>query len=75
MNDEALTTIKKGLCDFGAMFTVIAPRHGFVKTTSGDEYPSNDSLLTAASVVLQYCEIFAALEPNFHYQINVKILY
>lgn len=51
VNDEAFTKIKKDLCDMGAMVTVIAPRHGFVKTNSGDEYPIDDSLLTAASVV------------------------
>ena len=51
VNDEAFTTMKKGLCDLGAMVTIIAPRHGFVTTKSGDEYPIDDSLLTAASVV------------------------
>ena len=65
MNDEAFTTIKKGFGGLGEMFTVIAPRHGFVKTKSCDEYPINHSLLTAASVVLQHCEIFDALETNF----------
>jgi catalase len=49
--DEAFTKIKKELCDLGAMVAVIAPRHGFVTTKSGDQYPIDESLLTAASVV------------------------
>lgn len=51
VSDEAFTKIKKGLCDLGAMVAVIAPRHGFVTTVSGDQYPIDESLLTAASVV------------------------
>lgn len=51
VSDEAFTKIKKGLCDLDAMVQVIAPKHGFVTTTSGDQYPVDESLLTAASVV------------------------
>ncbi|SFI68489.1 catalase [Kaistella treverensis] len=51
VNDEAFTKVKKQLCDLGAMVFVVAPHHGFVKTISGDEYPIDESLLTAASVV------------------------
>ena len=51
VNDEAFTKVKKELSDLGAMVTIIAPRHGFVTTKSGDQYPIDDSLLTAASVV------------------------
>lgn len=35
----------------GAKVAVIAPRHGFVITKSGNQYPIDESLLTAASVV------------------------
>jgi len=51
VNDEAFTKVKKQLCDLGAMVFVVAPHHGFVSTISGDEYPIDESLLTAASVV------------------------
>jgi len=51
VNDEAFTKVKKQLCDMGAIVCVVAPHHGFVKTVSGDEYPIDESLLTAASVV------------------------
>lgn len=51
VNDEAFTKIKKELCDMNAMVAVIAPKHGFVTTSSGDQYPIDESLLTAASVV------------------------
>ena len=51
VNDEAFTKVKKELCDLGAMVAIIAPRHGFVTTKSGDQYSIDDSLLTAASVV------------------------
>lgn len=51
VSDEAFTKIKKGLCDLDAMVQVIAPKHGFVTTKSGDQYPVDESLLTAASVV------------------------
>ncbi len=51
VNDEAFTKIKKGLCDLDAMVVVIAPKHGFVTTKSGDQYPIDESLLTADSVV------------------------
>ncbi len=51
VDDEAFTKVKKQLCDLGAMVAVIAPRHGFVTTKSGDQYPIDESLLTADSVV------------------------
>ena len=34
-----------------ALVQIIAPRHGFVTTASGDQYPVDDSLLTTASVI------------------------
>ena len=49
--DEAFTVWKKALCEKDAVVNIIAPRQGFVKTASGDEYPVCESLLTAASVV------------------------
>lgn len=51
VSDEAFTKIKKELCDRGAMVMVVAPKHGFVTTKSGDQYPIDESFLTAASVV------------------------
>ncbi|MEO5909662.1 MAG: catalase [Pelobium sp.] len=51
VEDEAFSVVKKELCEMGAMVTIIAPNHGFVTTKSGDQYPVDDSLLTAASVV------------------------
>ena len=51
VNDEAFTKIKKDLCELDAKVMIIAPRHGFVKTKSGDEYPIDESYLTADSVV------------------------
>lgn len=51
VNDEAFTKIKRQLEELDAVVCVIAPNHGFVKTESSDEYPIDDSLLTAASVV------------------------
>ncbi|MBK6729728.1 MAG: catalase [Bacteroidetes bacterium] len=51
VNDEAFTKIKKELSDLDAMVSVIAPNHGFVTTKSGDQYPIDESLLTATSVV------------------------
>ena len=51
VNDEAFTKIKKGLSDLNAMVSVIAPKQGFVTTKAGDQYPIDESLLTAASVV------------------------
>ncbi|MEO7044591.1 MAG: catalase [Ferruginibacter sp.] len=51
VSDDAFTKIKKGLCDLNAKVAIIAPKHGFVTTKSGDQYPIDESLLTAASVV------------------------
>lgn len=51
VNDEAFTKTQKVLCELGAVVKVIAPRHGFVATKKGDEYPVDDSLLTADSVL------------------------
>lgn len=51
VNEEAFTKIKRQLEELNAVVCVIAPNHGFVKTESSDEYPIDDSLLTAASVV------------------------
>ena len=51
VEDEAFTKVKKELCDLGAMVAIIAPKHGFVTTKSGDQYLVDESLLTAASVV------------------------
>ena len=45
------TEIKKQLCDMDAVVNIIAPKHGFVTTKSGDLYPVCESLLTASSVV------------------------
>ena len=51
VKDEAFSKIKKQLCDLDAMVMVIAPNHGFVTSDSGDQYPIDESLLTASSVV------------------------
>lgn len=51
VNDSAFTEIKKQLCDMDAVVNIIAPKHGFVTTKSGDLYPVCESLLTASSVV------------------------
>ncbi|TXF79009.1 catalase [Chryseobacterium sp.] len=51
VNDEAFTRMKKELCELGAIVQIIAPRHGFVTTKSGEQYPVDDSLLTTASVI------------------------
>lgn len=51
VSDEAFTEAKKELCERDAMVHIIAPRHGFVTTASGDQYPVDDSLHTATSVV------------------------
>src|SRR5690606_2350524 len=51
VNDEAFTKVKKVLCEMDALVQIIAPRHGFVTTASGDQYPVDDSLLTTASVI------------------------
>ncbi|MEO5499909.1 MAG: catalase [Ginsengibacter sp.] len=51
VSDDAFTKIKKGLCDLNAKVAIIAPKHGFVTTKSGDQYPIDESLLTATSVV------------------------
>ncbi|WP_034690325.1 catalase [Kaistella palustris] len=51
VNDEAFTKVKLQLCDRDAMVAVIAPKHGFVTTESGDQYQVDESLLTAASVM------------------------
>lgn len=51
VSDEAFAKIKRGLEDMDAVVCVIAPQHGFVTTEGGDQYPIDDSLLTAASVV------------------------
>ena len=51
VDDDAFTRVKKQLCEMDAMVQIIAPRHGFVTTKSGEQYPVDDSLLTAASVV------------------------
>lgn len=51
VKDEAFTKVKKELSELNAMVMVIAPNHGFVTTKSGDQYPVDESLLTASSVV------------------------
>lgn len=51
VKDSAFTELKLQLCELDAMVAIIAPKLGFVKTESGDEYPIDDSLKTAASVV------------------------
>lgn len=51
VDDDAFTKVKKQLCEMDAMVHIIAPRLGFVTTKSGEQYPVDDSLLTAASVV------------------------
>lgn len=51
VNDEAFTRMKKELCEMGAIVQIIAPRHGFVTTKSGEQFPVDDSLLTTASVI------------------------
>ncbi|HTO14497.1 MAG TPA: catalase [Edaphocola sp.] len=50
-NDSVFSKLKKELCNLDAMVMIIAPHHGFVTSDSGDEYPVDESLLTAASVV------------------------
>ena len=49
--DEVFTEVKKVLCELDAMVMVIAPKHGFVTTASGDQYMVDESLLTASSVL------------------------
>ncbi len=51
VNDEAFTVINKQLCELDAKVKIIAPRQGFVKTASGDEYPVCEDFMTAASVL------------------------
>ena len=51
VNDEAFTHLQKYLCEQDAMVQMIGTRHGFVTTRSGDQYPLDDSLLTASSVM------------------------
>ena len=51
VDDDAFTKVKKQLCEMDTMVHIIAPRLGFVTTKSGDQYPVDESLLTAASVV------------------------
>ncbi len=51
VNDEAYTRLQKYLCEQDAMVQMIGPRHGFVTSRSGDQYPVDDSLLTASSVM------------------------
>lgn len=50
-HDKVFSKLKKDLCNLDAMVMIIAPHHGFVKSDSGDEYPIDESLLTASSVV------------------------
>lgn len=51
VKDEIFSELKPSLCEKDALVSIIAPKHGFVKTQSGDQYPVDDSLLTADSVV------------------------
>ena len=49
--DDAFTKVKLQLEEMDAVVCVIATRQGFVKTQNGDEYPIDESLLTADSVL------------------------
>lgn len=49
--DKTFTDLKKNLCEMDAVVNIIAPKHGFVTTESGDKYPVCESLKTTASVV------------------------
>lgn len=51
VSDEAFTKVKKYLAEMDAMVEIIAPRHGFVTTAGGDQYPVDDSLHTTTSVL------------------------
>ena len=75
VNDEAFTKVKKELSELDAMVMVIAPNHGFVITKSGDQYPVDESLLTASSVVFdavyvaggESCEILSKEPTALHF--------
>ncbi len=49
--DETFSEVKMALCELDAMVMVIAPKHGFVTTASGDQQMVDESLLTASSVL------------------------
>ncbi len=51
VNDTAFSEIKRQLMNLDAVVKIIAPKHGFVTTADGNEYPVDDSLLTADSVL------------------------
>lgn len=51
VDDKTFTEVKKQLCEMDAVVKIIAPKQGFVTTRKGDQFPIDDSLLTAASVV------------------------
>ncbi|MDO5509752.1 MAG: catalase [Weeksellaceae bacterium] len=51
VSDEAFTKFKAELTEMDAVVKIIAPKHGYVKTASGDEYPVCESLMTTASVI------------------------
>lgn len=51
VEDKAFSNLKLELENLDAVVHIIAPNQGFVKSESGDEYPIDESLLTAASVV------------------------
>lgn len=51
VDDKAFTNMKKDLCELDAVVKIIAPKLGFVTTKSGEQFPIDDNLKTAASVV------------------------
>lgn len=51
VEDATFTHIKQQLCEHDAVVKIIAPKQGFVMTGSGDEYPVDESFLTASSVM------------------------
>jgi len=51
VEDATFTQIKQQLCEHDAVVKIIAPKQGFVMTGNGDEYPVDESFLTASSVM------------------------
>jgi catalase len=51
VDDKAFTDIKKQLCEKDAVVNIIAPKQGFVTTSKGEQFPIDESFLTAASVL------------------------
>ncbi|SFH87556.1 catalase [Halpernia frigidisoli] len=51
VDDKAFTEVKKHICELDATVIIIAEKQGFITTKAGDQFPIDESLLTAASVV------------------------